>query len=187
MGNYLKMKLVDKENLCQNIYIEEIVRTAHYLKDYGEYAKIGKKTLPVTCYTNFRDALFHFRKLAECLEEHEIMQQSYAIKEHLSRARTDARISVLTYFSYVVTCLMKKESVEERMKLKLRISLHQMRNTVLISRISGMMMSEIPGRNVDEAEVDEILQVFFDLVEESLFEQFKEVNDDLEFLKIWTQ
>ena len=91
MGNYLKMQITDKESLCQNIYTDEIVRTADYLKEFELYAQIGKKIIPVTCYTNFRDALFHFRKIVNCAEEHEIMQQAFAVKEHLHRARTDAK------------------------------------------------------------------------------------------------
>lgn len=98
MGNYLKMQITDKENLCQNIYTDEIIGCADYLKEFELYAKIGKKEIPVTCYTNFRDALFHFRKMVNCAEEHEIMQQAFAVKEHLNRAKTDAMTSVLFYF-----------------------------------------------------------------------------------------
>lgn len=43
MGNYLKMQMTDKESLCQNIYTNEIIKSAEYLKEYELYAKVGKK------------------------------------------------------------------------------------------------------------------------------------------------
>ena len=43
MGNYLKMQMTDKESLCQNIYTNEIIRSAEYLKEFESYAKLGKK------------------------------------------------------------------------------------------------------------------------------------------------
>ncbi len=177
MGNYLKMQITDKENLCQNIYTNEIIKSAVYLKEYEQYAKIGKKIIPATCYTNFRDGLFHFRKLARCLEEHEIMQQSFAVKEHLNRARTDAKISVLFYFSGVASELLKDDSISDRIKCKLRKALHEMKHIILTSRIDGMMMSGVSVRKVEEDEVIIILQDFFDLVQEYCFEQFTEINN----------
>lgn len=181
MGNYLKMQVTDKENLCQNVYTDEIIRSAIYLEEYEQYAKIGKKDIPVTCYTNFRDALFHFRKMVGCLEEHEIMQQVFAVKEHLSRARTDARTSVLFYFSYVASCFLKDDSITDELKPRLRILLHKMKSAILISRIDGMMMSEVSVKKVSEDEIADILQEFFDLAQERCFEQFKVINDGLDF------
>jgi len=181
MSNYLKMQITDKENLCQNIYTNEIIRSANYLLEYEKYAKIGKKEIPVTCYTNFRDALFHFRKMVSCMEEHEIMQQAFAVKEHLSRARTDAKTSVLFYFSYVASCFLNDDSIEDTIKKQLRVSMHKMKNVIMTSRIDGMMMSEVSVQKVSEEEVGNILQDFFDLVQNSCFEQFVAINDMVNF------
>lgn len=171
------MQITDKENLCQNIYTDEIIKSANYLLEYEKYAKIGKKEIPVTCYTNFRDALFHFRKMVSCLEEHEIMQQAFATKEHLSRARTDARTSVLFYFSFVASCLLDDVSIEDKVKEQLRKSMHKMKNVVMTSRIAGMMMSEVSVQKISEEEVEKIFENFFDLVQNSCFEQFEMIND----------
>ena len=187
MGNYLKIQISDKESLCQNVYTDQIVKSANYLKEYENYAKVGKKQIPVTCYTNFRDALFHFRKMAGCLEEHEILQQAFAVKEHLNRAKTDAMTSVLFYFSYVASCFLKDETILEDVKRKIRISLHQMKNVILTSRIDGMMMSEVSVKKVSEEEIADILKTFFDLVQESCFEQFNAVNDGLDFKDVGYQ
>ncbi|MBD5503165.1 MAG: hypothetical protein HDR09_05260 [Lachnospiraceae bacterium] len=179
MGNYLKMQMTDKESLCQNIYTNEIIRSADYLKEFEAYAKIGKKGIPVTCYTNFRDALFHFRKMASCAEEHEIMQQAFAVKEHLHRARTDAKTSVLFYFSSVADCLMNETTVRSDTKIRLRVSLHKMKNVIMMSRIEGMMMSDVAICKNNEEDIALILEEFFDLVQESCFTQFSIINDRL--------
>lgn len=179
MGNYLKMQMSDKENLCQNIYTDEIIRSADYLKEYELYAKVGKKEIPVTCYTNFRDALFHFRKMARCSEEHEIMQQAFAVKEHLHRARTDAKTSVLFYFSRVANSLMEENEVDSATKIQLRISLHKMKNVIMISRIDGMMLSDIAINKASDDDVTAIMEEFFDLVQDRCLTLFGITNDRL--------
>lgn len=179
MGNFLKIQMTDKENLCQNIYTDEIIKTAQYLKDYEQYASVWKKDIPATCYTNFRDALFHFRKMVDCLEEHEIMQQAFAIREHLSRARTDAKTAVIFHYSKIASRLLQDDSVTWNIRMQLRASLHQMKNIVLTSRISGMVMSEASINSVSEEEVDNIFETFLDLVQEKCFDQFKAINDSM--------
>lgn len=179
MGNYLKMQMTDKDSLCQNIYTDEVIKSADYLREFELYAKVGKKEIPVTCYTNFRDALFHFRKMANCGEEHEVMQQAFAVKEHLNRARTDAMTSVLFYFSRVANCLMEEGGVNADTKAQLRIFLHKMKNVVMMSRIDGMMMSDAAIYKVGNENVEEVLRDFFDLVQDKCFLQFTSINDRL--------
>jgi hypothetical protein len=178
MGNYLKMQMADKETLCQNIYTDEIERTAQYLKDYEQYAKVGKKDIPVNCYTNFRDALFHFRKLVGSVEEHEVMQQAFAIREHLHRARTDARITVLSYYADIANRLLNDKTISNDLRPTIRILLHKMKNIILSNRIDGMMMSDVQAKEVSEEDVVSILCDFFDLVQEQCFEQFDRLNDE---------
>ena len=173
MGNYLKMHITDKENLCQNIYEDEIVRSADYLIEYAEWAKLGQKDIPAACYTNFRDALFHFRKMANCSEEHEVMQQAFAVKEHLKRARTDAKTSVLFYYAFLANQLIKDDTVEALVKIRLREYLHKMKNVIMMSRINGMMMSETSIMKVNEEEVIKILEEYFDLLRDYCLNQAK--------------
>lgn len=179
MGNYLKMQMTDKESLCQNIYTNEIIKSAEYLKEYELYVKVGKKEIPVTCYTNFRDALFHFRKMINCSEEHEIMQQAFAVQEHLHRARTDAKTSVLFYFARVANFLMDESEVEAVTKVQLRKSLHKMKNVVMMSRIDGMMLSDVVINKFSDEDITMILDEFFELVQEKCFVLFEAINDRL--------
>lgn len=182
MGNYLKMQMADKETLCQNIY-QQIIEGQIYLKNYEQYAQIGDRAIPTACYTNFRDALFHFRKMVRCSEEHEIMQQAFAVKEHLGRAQTDAKTSVLFYFARVANYLLSKESVEDEIKMEIRLLLHKMKEVVLICRIDGMMMSNVSITNANETEVDNIMRDFLDLMQDKCCEEFVEAQRELRNMK----
>lgn len=184
MSNYQKMQIADKENLCQNLYEEYVVSSMELLKYYEKYSFLGKKEIPVASYTNFRDALFHFRKLVLSSEEHEILQQSFAVKEHLNRAKVDARTSVFLYYSYVASQLLKDGTIPCEVKSKLRIILHKMKRIVLVHRINGMMMSNSVVLQVDEKTVDDILEDFFDLVQEDCFEQFTRINNETDFKRM---
>lgn len=48
--------------------------------------------LPLPCRTNFRDSWFHFKKLYERKDYIKIVQEDYALEEHLIRAVKDAII-----------------------------------------------------------------------------------------------
>lgn len=175
MGSYLKMQITDKENLCQNIYRDEILKSADYLKEFEAYAAIGKQELNVACYTNFRDALFHFRKMVECTEEHEITQQAFAVREHLHRARTDAKTDVLFFYAGVVNRLITEKTLDRDIKLQLEQLLHKMKNVVMMSRMNGLLMSDTAVNEFQNGDVSLILEEFFDLINEKIFNQFFEV------------
>ena len=87
-----KMHPFRKEQLCEQIYEDYIVESADILQLYERYSDTIQGDLPDSCYTNFRDALFHFRKLVYLSEEQELLCQEFAIKEHLSRALTISTI-----------------------------------------------------------------------------------------------
>lgn len=131
----------EKKIFCQNIYKKEIVDSAEILCEYEKYANTVKVLLPIGCYTNFRDALFHFRKLVVSVEEGEIECQAFAIKEHLARALTDAATSILDHSSYVAERLLSDEKIEGEIKSNIRMILHKMKKANLRKRFSGMMLA----------------------------------------------
>ncbi len=175
MGSYLKMQITDKENLCQNIYRDEILRSADYLIEFEQYANVGRQELNVACYTNFRDALFHFRKMVQCTEEHEIMQQAFAVKEHLHRARTDAKTDVLFYYAGVTDRLIKDTMLDRDIKSQLRQLFHKMKDIVMMNRMNGLLMSETIVNEYQDESVSLILKEFFDLVRDKIFCEFYEM------------
>ena len=72
---------------------------AQKISVYYEYLSILEKwfseagwELPLPCRTNFRDAWFHFKKLYERKDYVKVVQEEYALEEHLIRAVKDAII-----------------------------------------------------------------------------------------------
>ena len=72
---------------------------AQKISIYYEYLSILEKwfseagwELPLPCRTNFRDAWFHFKKLYERKDYVKVVQEEYALEEHLIRAVKDAII-----------------------------------------------------------------------------------------------
>ena len=96
------MHIALKGQFCEQLYENHIKVSAERLQSYEEYASAICVKIPISCYTNFRDALFHFRKVVSSMEENEIERQAFAVKEHLSRALTDAASSILYYLSFAL-------------------------------------------------------------------------------------
>lgn len=179
MGNYLKMPLREKEILCQNTYTNEILRSADLLEEYEKYALVGEWELPLSCYTNFRDALFHFRKMCNSSEEHEIMQQAFAVKEHLGRARTDARSAIFLVYAKVAEKLLERDDIGGKLKVQFRELRHKMQNISMVNRIQGMMMSDVVINRYSDDEISEIVQEYLDLLQKECMDQFKEIRNEL--------
>ena len=111
------------------------MKSSEILLQYELYANTANIYLPCGCYTNFRDALFHFRKLASSYEEKEIECQAFAIKEHLSRALTDAASSVMDNISFIAERLLKDENINDIQKQKTREMLHKMKQANLRKKV----------------------------------------------------
>ena len=148
-----------KEHLCEQVYEDYIVKYAGILEEYETYSNTINANLPDSCYTNFRDALFHFRKFVYSSEEKELICQEFAIKEHLTRALTDAVSSVLDVLTWVAECMLKDDDVLDEWKMQIRLMLHEMKNVFLRKRFGGMMISgdEI---KVDHSEIIRICDSF---------------------------
>lgn len=136
-----KVQPVKKDQLCEQIYNDYIVNSANILKLYEEYSNTLEGNLPDSCYTNFRDALFHFRKLASSSEKYEFHCQEFAIKEHLSRSLTDAASSVIDVITWVAENMLRDGNVLDKWKPQIRLMLHKLKNIFLRKRLVGMMIS----------------------------------------------
>ena len=122
-----KIHSVKKEHLCEQVYEDYIVKYARILEEYEDYSNTIEAYLPDSCYTNFRDALFHFRKFVYSSEEKELICQEFAIKEHLSRALTDAASAVLDVLTWTAESMLRDNDVLDEWKIQIRIMLHQMK------------------------------------------------------------
>lgn len=170
-----KIHPVDKEHYCETVYSEYLVHSAELLNEYEERAGIVEVILPCGCYTNFRDALFHFRKLISSSEEKEIECQAFAMKEHLSRALTDAASSVLDHASFAAEKLVGDDRIDSDLVCRLRSKLHEMKQVVLRKRFEGMMFSSKETKITHE-EILKLIDSFYDLVGDNCKDEFGEYS-----------
>ena len=166
-----KIHSAEKEQICEQIYKNYIVKSSEILLQYEDFANTANKHLPCGCYTNFRDALFHFRKLVSSSEEREIECQAFAIKEHLSRTLTDAASSIIDIIAFIAERLLKDSNIDIEHKRKVRKMLHQMKQAGLRKRFSGMMLSN-DGIKIEHDEILELIDNFFDFSNNNCREEF---------------
>ena len=92
--------LTSQEKQQLNAYCsEEIYQYGkNYLKLKEIFDSYGYR-MPVECWHNFRDSWFHYRKLYTRKERISVLNEKYAMEEHLLRAWKDAIIFLLQEIS----------------------------------------------------------------------------------------
>ena len=168
-----RMHLAEKEQFCEYIYVEYILPAVEQLKNYSKL-KVIKLELPISCYTNFRDAIFHFRKMVVSYERQEIEQQAFAIKEHLSRALTDACNAILLWTAKVAEEFLDDEKIQKKDRIKIREKVHKLKKLILIKRMNGMMLSFDEAIEASHGEINAELNEIFFFFDKNYTEQFKE-------------
>lgn len=128
----------DKEEYCECIYKDHILKAKELIISCRSYACILKAKLPISCYTNFRDALFHFYKMYICVTDVDVYNQAFAINEHLSRAQTDAFNTIMNLFSCTIEAMLKNG--RNKFHDELRGYLHYFKSYQLKKRVKGMMI-----------------------------------------------
>ncbi len=167
-----KMHPALKEQFCEQLYERHIVGSSEKLMKYEEYAHAIKARMPVSCYTNFRDALFHFRKVVSSMEESEIERQAFAVKEHLSRALTDAGSSILYHLSDVAEVLLGDEEITADVQEQIRKCLHNLKSANLRKRFGGMMISNDDMSRISHEEIQGLIDDFYKLLDEKCADKF---------------
>ena len=150
----------DKKLQRRTVFIK--IKSAH--DQLNKCAGLMKKfdaSLPLSCYTNFRDALFHFTKINRLIDESEISNQVFAVEEHLSRAMTDAVNGISDYYLKGVAKILKDEEIADKIDFsQLRMILHKIKQGWLLIRLNGMVMTASGAYDVDKAS---LLKLFDDL------------------------
>lgn len=176
MREMRSMHPAEKDQFCEHIYEDYIVDTSLNLQTYESYAVTINVRIPISCYTNFRDALFHFRKMVSCIEEREVEEQAFAIKEHLSRTLTDVSSSILFWLSCVSEELLEADSISADVKKQIRVKLHKIKNTILLKRMKGMMISQDNFSGVSHAEIQSLIEDFYYFSQDNCSEEFAECS-----------
>jgi hypothetical protein len=136
--------------LLQN-HKQKLEELAQEFFDYVDNVKIIKDlfdALPskhsiASPYLNFRDALFHYRKMYDAANEKNndsFIQQNACIEEHLNRGLKDFGIDLCNnYYAKIVYRMikMKTKSINKDKEKKLRKLYHCFKNLVVEIRLSG--------------------------------------------------
>mgnify|MGYP005760738121 FL=1 len=179
MREMQSMHPAEKDQFCEYIYEDFIVKTALVLCQYEKYAKVVNLYIPISCYTNFRDSLFHFRKMVSSIEEREIEEQSFAIKEHLSRTLTDASTAILYWLSAVSEELLKRDDLTSEIKMQIRKNLHKLKNVILFKRMNGMMISQDVSSGISHEEILALLDEAYVFFQDNCSQEYAECSNEL--------
>lgn len=155
----------DKADLCKNVY-GDIVQTSNTFLQCDEIGKTIRVHIPPQCYTNFRDALFHFRRLCKCNEWNECLRQATSIREHLNRAKTDALVGGLTYALELSSIILGlyEESLEDSISTRLRHFRDQMDDMIVNLRINGIMLDNAKFYGSTENDYVELMMEYCSLI-----------------------
>jgi len=105
-------------------------------------------------YLNFRDALFHYKKMYEAAKQGDnviVIQQAACIDEHLNRGIRDFAINLCTnYFVPVIHKLMvdKAEYINDAVFLRLRHVYHELKGIIAEIRLGGQQLKRFDNNDV---------------------------------------
>jgi len=105
-------------------------------------------------YLNFRDALFHYRKMYEAAEKGDtafVLQQTACIDEHLNRGIRDFAINLCSnYFIRIIHKMMADKAlyVTNEIFQRLRHIYHELKNIVAEIRLGGQQLLRFDNNNV---------------------------------------
>ena len=166
MSVFIKSTAVDKEIQCETVYNHFIANTCDFIDKCEKVAKVLNTRLPSGCYTNFRDALFHFRRLVKSSEVNEIARQAFAVEEHSNRAKTDAIVCLLGYCSFVLQVLshedfgLSGDTLRRLVPVKYKVD-----SSALHLRLSGIMLDQTNILRISDEEFESLLTEFFDFID----------------------
>lgn len=169
MSTFIKTNSVDKEVRCENVYNRFISATCDFLQSCEDIGDVLNVKLPSGCYTNFRDALFHFRRMMKSSEVNEITRQAFAIEEHSNRAKTDAIICILEHCSFILQVLSHEEfGLSEMVLSRLTIVKNKVDSKGMYLRLNGIMLEQATILRITDEEfqnlIDEVLDFIYKYV-----------------------
>jgi len=144
------------------------------IKDLSD--NINKNFGIASPYLNFRDALFHYKKMyiaAQNDNDHAFIQQQACIEEHLNRGLKDFAIHLMAncYIVFLHELINSKNINSGTIDLRrLRHIYHEMKNIVAEIRIEGQILQHFDTNNtVWLPSVVDVIREFDNLLGESPF------------------
>ena len=165
----------DKENLCEDVYNKYIVETYEFLRSCENYSALVRARIPEVCYTNFRDALFHFRKLYRTDEWNELNCQAFAIREHANRAKTDAAVTLIRKSAKTLGFILRKPSLPKELIPVIADKHDALRNMEMYIRLGGMMIGDVNGLKPSYKQILDCFDEFSSFCDKNVQSLFHEV------------
>lgn len=179
-----KISAAEKEQYCHNVYQEYIYETSAFLVDCEDCSKILKMHIPSSCYTNFRDALFHFRRMVNTEEEHTILSQAISVMEHTNRAVTDAKVAICKRCATLLRVMLSKKSFDESAIEAVREQIDILEDWSLRLRMGGMMLDNISFFETSNEQFLEMMEQCYSCISKYAENEFKDVTLYLQNLKL---
>lgn len=129
---------LDQKNLLTDAY-QSLKGLYNLLNEDILMKKFHLKTISY-CFTNFKDAIFHFFQMCIIDNERERFDQYFAMKEHITRAEKDYFTHGLNLLNYCVEKLIQNIT-NVSVKTELRTVLHMSKYLVFTIRSGGMLMN----------------------------------------------
>lgn len=133
-------------------------------------------------YLNFRDALFHYRKMYEAARDEDntiVLQQMACIDEHLNRGIRDFAINLCSnYYVPILHTLMsdKAQCITDEVFQRLRQIYHSLKSIVTEIRLGGQQLKRFDNVDIDWLiRIIGIIQNFNNLLDE--FPQVRRLYD----------
>jgi hypothetical protein len=121
----------------------------------GIYDTIGHDLVITSPYLNFRDALFHYKKMYEAADAEDnvtVLQQEACIDEHLNRGIKDFAINLCSNcYVPVIHCMMRDQArcVNDAVFQRLRHIYHEFKNIVAEIRLGGQTLLHFDDQGVN--------------------------------------
>ena len=161
MQSFIKSNIAIKDLYCETIYKNYIAETCEFLSKCEELSNILRIKLPTGCYTNFRDAIFHFRRLVKSSEENEIARQGFAVEEHSNRAKTDAIVCILENCSLLLQVFSHaKYSLSAEARKELVTMKNSLDRSALHLRLNGIMLDHTNILRITDEEFQNSIRSF---------------------------
>lgn len=123
----------EKRNIQYGI-CDEIDTAKLKLQELKQFYSIFLLDLPMSSYTNFRDALFHYVKLYEHSDFSTVNGNVYTINEHLQRGVKDAVLRLINYIVKWLECFCVEHKLNETIKTFIDSEFPGFANTTLWSK-----------------------------------------------------
>ncbi len=170
----MALNTAKKNNIVYNAY-KLISQAEELLTDKSIFENFNIVTYP-SCYTNFKDALFHFYKLYMTEDEQDIYDQYYALSEHIARLKADYFSNVLYSVSYCLEGIVINIDNKEK-RSAVRSVLHSVKDILYFIRYNGMLIASHQDR-IDEQDfsdcLSEVIRVISDNGLDELYATYNE-------------